>query len=124
MAFEPTIEGIEAKYIVECDGEPGKFYVGSIGAMPETGWGFYYRDDEYEFCFYADRSWDGIKFDIDVNDATRSRFTGASPDINPRDYDRIARNMAKFFAARFFIVPTRPIPPTEEFRHLRLSWKL
>lgn len=124
MAFEPTIEGIEKEYVVECDGESGKFYIGSIGGMPEREFGFYYRDDMYEFCFYADRNWDEKKFDINVKDATRFRFNGASPKINPRDYDRIARNMAKFFAVRSFLLPHRLIPPTEEFRHLRLSWNL
>jgi hypothetical protein len=124
MTTEPTIEGVEKKYIVECDGEPGKFYIASIGSMPEREFGFYYRDDVYEFCFYADQIWDGRKFDIDVKDATRFRFTGASPKINPSDYDRIARNMAKFFATRSFLLPHRPIPSTEEFRRLRLSWKL
>jgi hypothetical protein len=124
MAFEPTIKGINSKSLFEFEDDLGKVYIGGAGGMPERLHTFYYADGKYEFCFYARRDWEGDEYDVEVYDATIDRFTGPSPRIDPRDFDRISRNMAKFFAVRSFLVPSRPIPPEEKFRNLTLSWVL
>ena len=112
------------KDLVEYTDELGKVYIGGVGYMPEPGVGFYYRDAKYEFCFYADCKYDGDKFDIDVRDATVQRFRGVKPRINFQDFDRIARNVARFFAERWFLSSRKPVPPNEHFRSLKLSWRL
>ncbi len=124
MAFEPKIKGVNSSGLFEYEDELGKCYIGGTGGMPEREHAFYYADDKYEFCFYADRNWDGDEFDVDVKNATIYRFHGPRPDIDPADFDRISRNMVKFFATRWFLVPGKPIPPTEKFRSLKLSWRL
>ena len=124
MIPNPKIEGVDPKYLFEYEGEHGEFYIGPIGGMLERTFGFYYRDEKYELCFYADRVWDGKNYDVLIEDATMLKFHGASPRVEPRDYDGIAHNMTRFFSERFFLSPRRPIPATEEFRSLRLVWKL
>jgi len=124
MEFEPTIEGVRRKDLVEYTDELGKVYIGGVGYMPEPGFGFYYRDAKYEFCFYADCKYDGEKFDIDVRDATVQRFQASSPPIDYRDLDRVARNMARFFAERQFLSPCKSLPPGEKFLRLKFSWLL
>ena len=125
MIPNPKIEGVDPNDLFEYEGDKGFFYIGLIGAMPERTLGFYYRDDQYEFCFYAEQEWDGRRvYDVVVRDASMFRFTGPSPKIDRRDYDVIASNMTRFFSERFFFVPKKPIPSTEKFRNLRFSWKL
>jgi hypothetical protein len=124
MAFTPQIEGIKPSDLFEFDGEFGKFYMTDVGGMPERENAFYYADGKYEFCFYADRTWEGDQFDVEVKNATIYRFHGPHPRINPDDFDRIARNMARFFASRWFLTANKPIPPTEKFRNLKFSWGL
>jgi hypothetical protein len=116
------IDGVEASSLFEYDDEFGKCYIGGVGGMPEHP--FYYADHKYEFCFYADQNWEGSDLDVVVEDATIYRFHGPSPHIYPDDFVRISRNMAKFFCARWFLGPERPIPSTEKFRSLKLSWVL
>jgi hypothetical protein len=124
MEFEPTIEGVRRKDLVEYADELGEVCIGRVGGMPEREHAFYYRDAKYEFCFYADCKCDGDKFDIDVKNATVQRFHGSRPRIDYRDLDRIARNMARFFAERRFLSSRKPVPPNETFRSLKLSWRL
>jgi hypothetical protein len=124
MKFEPQIEGVKRSWLFEFEDEEGKCYIGGVGGMPEREHAFYYADAKYEFCFYAVSKWEGAEYDVEVTDASVYRFHGPSPHIDPKDFDRIARNMAKFFATRWFIAPSEPIPPTEHFRSLRLSWVL
>jgi hypothetical protein len=124
MTFEPKIEGVKREDLFEYEDECGNYYISWVGGMPEREHAFYYGDDKYEFCFYADRKWDGNKFDVDIKNATIYRFHGPRPRINAEDFDRIGRNMAKFFSERWFLVPNKPIPPTEKFRSLTLSWLL
>jgi hypothetical protein len=124
MAFEPTIQGIDASWLFEFEDECGKYYITNVGGMPEREHTFYYGDGKYEFCFYARQHWEGSEFDVEVYDATVRRFYGPSPRIDPQDFDRISRNMARFFAVRWFLSARRPIPSTEKFRSLKLSWVL
>jgi len=124
VGFEPTIEGVQRASLVEYADELGKVYIGGAGYMPEPGYCFYYKDAKYEFCFYADSLYEGSVFDIDVKDATVHRFHGSSPQIDHSDFERIARNMARFFSERWFLSPRKPVPPTEQFRSLKLSWVL
>jgi hypothetical protein len=122
MAFEPKIAGVSRSSLFKFEDESGKCYITDIGGMPEREYAFYYADGKYEFCFYADQHWDGNEFDVEVTNATIQRLHGSRPRINPADFDRIARNMAKFFATRWFVAGSRPIPPTEKFRSIKLSW--
>ena len=122
MTFEPTIDGVEASDLFEYEDEFGKCYIGGVGGMPERSHAFYYADQKYEFCFYADQNWEGSEVDVVVRDATIYRFHGPSPHIDPDDFNRIGRNMAKFFSAHWFLSPKRPIPSTEKFRSLKLEW--
>jgi hypothetical protein len=124
MTFQPKIEGVKRERLFEYEDECGKFYIGRVGQMPEREHTFYYADSRYEFCFYADQKWKGNEFEVDVKNATIYRFHGPKPRINPDDFDRISRNMAKFFAERWFLVASKPIPSTEHFRGMRLSWAL
>jgi hypothetical protein len=101
-----------------------KFYIAWVGGMPEREHAFYYADGKYEFCFYAERLWHGSQYDVVVKYATVDRFHGANPRINPEDFERIRRNMAAYFSDRWFFIPTEPMPPTEEFRSVVLSWRL
>jgi hypothetical protein len=122
MEFEPTIKGVQRNDLVEYTDELGKVCIGGVGYMPEPGVGFYYRDAKYEFCFYADCKYDADKFDVDVRNATVQRFHGASSRIDYQDFDRVARNMARFFAERSVLDPRKP--PTEKFHRLKFSWLL
>jgi hypothetical protein len=126
MAFEPKIKGINSKSLFEFEDDLSKCYIGGAGGMPERLHTFYYADAKYEFCFYTRRHGEGdeYEYDVEVYDATVDRFTGSSPRIDPRDFDRISRNMARFFAVRSFLVPSRPIPSEEKFRSLKLTWVL
>jgi hypothetical protein len=124
MAFEPKIEGVKQADLFEYEEECGKFYIAGVGGMPEREHAFYYGDGKYEFCFYAVSHWEGDEYTVEVNDATIYRFHGPSPRISPDDFDRIGRNMSKFFAERWFLAPRKPIPSTEKFRSLYLSWLL
>jgi len=124
MAFEPKIKGVNASDLFEYEDEFGKCYIGSIGSMPERENAFYYADAKYQFCFYVVRTWDGSEFDVDVKGATIYRFHGPRPRIDPRDFERISRNMAKFFAERCFLAPALSIPAGQKFRSLKLSWVL
>ena len=124
MTFEPKIEGVERSSLFEYEDECGKCYIGGIGGMPEREHGFYYADSKYEFCFYADRHWEGSEYDVEVQNATIYRFHWPRPRINPDHFDRIGRNMTSFFAARWFHLPSQLIPQTEKFRSLSLSWVL
>jgi hypothetical protein len=124
MTFEPKIEGINPRYVFEFEDECGQCYIGGAGYMPDWRFAFYYADCKYEFCFYADQHWEGNEFEVEVKDATLARFKGGSPRIDPADFDRISRNMARFFATRWFLDPIRPNPPKEHFRSLKLSWVL
>jgi hypothetical protein len=124
MDFEPKMKGVARSSLFEYEDKYGKCYIGSVGGMPEREHTFYYADHRYEFCFYADQKWDGSSFDIDVTEATIYRFHGPRPHVDPADFDRIARNMAKFFASRWFLAPRDPIPSSEKFRGLKLSWTL
>jgi hypothetical protein len=124
VAFQPTIEGVNPRYLFEYEDECGQCHIGGTGGMPEREFAFYYGDSKYEFCFYADEHWEGNEFDVEVKNATIYRFHGPRPRIDPADFDRIRRNMTRFFATRWFLDPTKPIPPTEKFRSLKLSWLL
>ena len=124
MSFKPKIDGVEASYLHEYEDELGKFYVAGVGGMPEREHAFYYADQKYEFCFYADQEWEGREFDVVVKHATIYLFHGPRPHINPGDCHRIGRNMAEFFAERWFFVPSKPIPSTQKFRSLKLEWRL
>lgn len=124
MAFEPTIKGVNPSYLFEFEDECGQCHIGGTGYMPGWEFAFYYADSKYEFCFYANRRWEGDQFDVDVKNATIYRFDGPRPRIDPADFDRISRNMAGYFATRSFLDPTTPNPSTEKFRSLKLSWVL
>jgi hypothetical protein len=124
MAFKPKIEGVKQSSLVEFKNESGQFYTAWLGGMPEREHTFYYADGKYEFCFYAERHWEGDQYDVVVKDATIYPFHGPSPRIDPEDFECIRRNMATFFAGRWFLVPTESIPSTEKFRSLMLSWRL
>ena len=124
MTLEPNIKGVNSSDLFEYEDELGKCFIGSVGGMPQREHAFYYADDKYEFCFYAVQNWHGSEFDVDVKDATIYRFHGPSPYIDPNDFDRIGRNMAKFFTERWFLAPAKPIPSREKFRSLKLSWVL
>lgn len=124
MTFEPGIDGVKQASLVEFEGECGKFYIAWIGGAPEREHAFYYADTKYEFCFYADRHWDDDQYDVVVKDATIYRLHGPSPRIDPDDFERIRRNMARYFVGRWFLVPTQLAPSTEKFRDLKLSWVL
>jgi hypothetical protein len=124
--FKPKMKGMEGRILFEYEDERSKCYLGYAGWMPELrGYAFYYNDDTYEFCFYANCKYDGdTTYDVVVNHATTQRFHGGFPRIDPADIDRIRRNMEKFFSTRAFLVPSEPIPPTVDFRNLILSWRL
>lgn len=125
MAFKPKMEGVKQSSLVEFADECGKFYVGWVGGgAPGREHAFYYADEKYEFCFYADQHWEGDQYDVVVKDATIHLFHGPSPRISPDDLERIRRNMATYFADRWFLIPREPIPSTEKFRNLKLSWVL
>jgi hypothetical protein len=125
--FTSKMAGIEQKYLFEYEDERGKCHIGYAGGiMPERpGWAFYYSDGTYEFCFYANRVWEGNDtYDVEVKDATAQHMYGGTPHIDPADISRIRRNMEKFFLTRNFLTPIRPICPGEQFRNLILSWRL
>ena len=109
MEFEPKIKGINASSLFEVEDDLGKCYIGGAGGMPERLHTFYYADVKYEFCFYTRRHWEGDEYDVEVYDASVDRFTGPSPRIDPRDFDRISRNMTRFFTVRSFRVPRKLI---------------
>ena len=124
MTFEPKIEGVRQEDLFEYEDKYGKCYIGWVGGMPEREHAFYYADSKYEFCFYAMQHWKGSEYVVEVKDATIYRFHGPSPRISPDNFDRVSRNMAKFFADRWFLIPSKPIPSAERFRGLNLSWVL
>jgi hypothetical protein len=124
MTFQPKIDGVKHENLFEYEDECGKYYIGWIGGMPERDHAFYYGDSQYEFCFYAESHWEGNEYDVEVKNASIYRFHGPNPTIDPGDFDRLARNMSRFFAERWFLVPNKPIPATEKFRGLSLSWVL
>jgi len=124
MAFKPKIDGVNEKELLEYESDGHKFYMAWVGGMPEREHAFYYADDRHEFCFYADRKWEGSEYDVYVRNATIYRFHGSHPRINPDDYGYLRERMARFFSERWFLDPLRPIPANEKFRNLTLSWVL
>lgn len=125
MTFEPKMKGVNQSSLVEFQDERAKFYIAWVGGgAPDREHAFYYADTKYEFCFYADPHWEGDRYDVVVKGATIHLLHGPSPQISPDDFERIRRNMVRYFADRWFLIPTRPIPPTEKFGDVKLSWGL
>lgn len=114
---------VQEKYVVKIEGPSGPCFIASVGGMPEREFTFVYRDKDYYFYFYADRSWDGNDvYDVDVRNATTQRFTGPNPAIRLEDRDRIKENIKTFFEQRDFFSSKNLRPATEQFRNLTFSW--
>jgi hypothetical protein len=124
MPFEPKIEGINKSTLIEIKGERGNCYMASVGGMPERLHTFFNGDDTYQFCFYANRKWEGDEFDVEVFEASIYRFHGPRPYVNPDDMEYIRQNTEKFFTTRCFLTFREPIPSTEKLRKVILSWRL
>ena len=73
--------------------------------MPEREHTFVYRDQDDYFYFYARQTWEGNDvYDVDVENATVSKFTGPTPRIRPEHLGRIARNMQTYFERRSLVL--------------------
>jgi hypothetical protein len=121
MTFKVTIPGIDEKYLWEIQGRHGLCHIGQCGGMPELEHGFYYGDEQYEFCFYARKIYRGSEFDIEVYQASVRRFAGPNPVVSRKDLDYIKANMEQFFATREFLRSRRPINQKEKLRILTIS---
>lgn len=119
------LEGVAEKFIFEIDGADGPCFIAWVGGMPEREHAFIYRDKDVFFYFYARRTWEGNDvYDVDIENATVSKFTGPTPQIRPEYLGQIARNMRSFFERRMYLDSSEPRPATEYFRNLTFSWKV
>ncbi|MCP3446165.1 hypothetical protein [Bradyrhizobium sp. CCGUVB14] len=124
-SVQPPTDDASSKYIVSIDGPEGRCFIAWIGGMPEREHAFVYRDKDYHFYFYAQSRWDGkTTYDVDVENATVSKFTGPHPRIRAQDFARIERNIKAFFEERWFMNSSKVRPPEEIFRNLSFSWKV
>jgi hypothetical protein len=127
MSFELRVPGIPRERLTEIAGEQGPFYIATIGGKPELENGFFYGDDNNQFCFYANINvLEGKRYDIEVFDASSGRFSGSTPKSVGSHLATIKNNINKCFHERDFFTPS--IPSTEadreNLRSVRFTWSV
>jgi len=127
MSFELQVPGIDREHLTEIAGEQGPFYVARIGGKPELENGFFYGDDNNQFCFYANINvLEGEKYDLEVFGASNDRFSGSTPKFAGSELATIQSNIVKVFHERDFFAPSIPSSDAnrKNLRSVHFTWSV
>ena len=118
----PPTDEVRENYILKIDRSDGPCYIAYVGGMPERTYTYVYVDRHGRFYFYASRIWSGSTYDVDVYDASVSKFTGPTPLIGREWLGQIQTDIRTMFQQRSFMNSGEPIPKDEDFGSLTFSW--
>jgi hypothetical protein len=118
----PPTDEFSDEFTLKIDGPDGPCYIAWVGGMPERTHTYAYLDRHGKFYFYANRTWSGSTYDVDVYDASVSKFTGATPSIGREWLSEIKANVLAFFQQRSFANSSKPIEEGANFGSLTFSW--
>src|SRR4051812_4889635 len=124
---ELQVPGVPRERLTEIPGEQGPFYIASIGGKPELENGFFYGDDNSQFCFYANINvLEGKRYDIDVFEASSGRFSGPAPKFAGDHLATIQKNITICFRERDFFTPTALSTEAnrKNLRSVRFTWSV
>ena len=118
----PPTDDVREQYIFKIDGPDGPCYIAYVGGMPERTYTYVYLDRHGKFYFYASRTWNGSTYDVDVYQASASKFEGPTPSIGNEWLGQVKANILTFFQQRSFMNSGEPIEKEEHFGNLTFSW--
>ena len=114
MPIAPTHRDLNPRFVIDCDGEDGEFFVAPNGADKEAVYAFIYGDAQIQFRFFGE--YEIRKLDAVDGAAPRYEQTATihrlSPPYDPRhpfDFDPheavVKRNIRRFFQQHLLIDP-------------------
>lgn len=110
---------------IEMERPHGRFKIATAGWRPEAPHAFLYEDASHRFFFYAELVPLPVGYEIDVNSASASHFSGPNPHVPIADRFAIAENIRLFFNKRnFACVEDELSVPEHQPRKINFKWVL